>query len=426
MDEPAGASTASVTKARPRSGWARTFQALGYRDFRILWVTTMMVAGGVWLQQVSLGWLAYDLTRSPLQVGAILGVRSAPLLLAPIAGVLADRLDRRRMLMVDQALVTALVLGFAVVLFLGLEQVWHLYVFSALFGLLWAVNNPVRQTLVANSVPREALMNATALNSMAFNSMRAIGPAVGGVFIAFFGPALNFLIQGIMFLGVLAMLTQYRPSYGTADRKVALRQSAFRNLADGFRYVSHEPALLAATAATFLLAFTMLSIVFNQMPVYTAEVLNDDEGAVLGILLMAMGVGGLVGTMIIARFSEFERKGLQTIGAFVGAGLSIVVLSQVSNLWLAMGVLAVQQMFTQIVMTTNLTIVQSTARDEMRGRVTGVYQMEIGMLPIGGVIAGAIASEFGVANAFLTGGVAGLVLIVLVALFVPRLRELRL
>ena len=220
-------------------GWGGTFYALRYRNYRILWITTLMVAGGVWFQQVTLGWLAYNMTESPLQVAAVLGTRSAPLMLAPLTGVLVDRVDRRKLLLVNQAGVTALVLGFTAILFLGWEQVWHLYVFSLLFGLLWAVNNPVRQTLVANSVPREALMNATALNSVAFNTMRTVGPLIGGLIIAFVGPALNFLIQGILFAMVIVMLIPYRIEYG-GDSGAARHSSVVRNLVEGFQYVASQ------------------------------------------------------------------------------------------------------------------------------------------------------------------------------------------
>ena len=129
-------STPGASGPALRSG--RSTLALSYPDFRILWVTTGLVAGGVWFQQVTLGWLAYDLTRSPLHVAGVVGVRTLPLLLAPITGVIADRFDRRKLLLIDQALVTLLVFGFAALLLLNLQQVWHLYVFALLFGLLWA------------------------------------------------------------------------------------------------------------------------------------------------------------------------------------------------------------------------------------------------------------------------------------------------
>ena len=424
MDEPS--QTATTQPPKPRSAWAHTFDAMQYPDFRLLWFATVFIAGGVWLQQVTLGWLAYDLTKDPLQVGIILGVRSAPLLLAPLTGTLADRLDRRKMLLVDQSFVAALVLGFSIVLFLDMQQVWHLYVFAALFGMLWSINNPVRQTLVATSVPREALMNGVALNSLAFNSMRAIGPALGGVLLVFFGPAVNFLLQGIAFTGVLVLLVRLSPGAGAGDRQAAREQSIAKGLASGFTYVFSHPTTLTTTAVSFVLTLTTLSVVFNQLPVYTAEVLLDTEGGLLGLLLMAMGVGGVLGTLVMARFARFRHKGLQVIFAFSGAALSLVVLSQVSSVPVAMAILVLQQAFTQVVMTSNLTIVQMGTPDEMRGRVTGVYQMEIGMMPIGGVIAGAIASLYGVTVAFLVGGTIGLISVAAIALFVPSFRRLKL
>jgi predicted MFS family arabinose efflux permease len=155
-------------------------------------------------------------------------------------------------------------------------------------------------------------------------------------------------------------------------------------------------------------------------------VLGDADGDQLGLLLMSMGFGGLVGVTLLARFSQFRHKGAQSIAGFVGAALAVVVLSQVTSLWLAMVVLVVQQGFTQVAMTTNLTIVQSLSPDAMRGRVTGVYQMEIGMLTIGGVIAGAIASQWGVDVALLVAGLAGAAVILFIALMTSRFRTLKL
>ncbi|MXW29259.1 MAG: MFS transporter, partial [Chloroflexi bacterium] len=202
----------------PAAQSAVSRRAMHYPDFRILWFTTGLVAGGIWFQQVTLGWLAYDLTRDALHTAGVVGVRTLPLLLSPITGVIADRVDRRKLLLVDQVLVTVLVFAFALVLLNDLQQLWHLYVFALVFGTLWAANNPVRQVLIANTVPREALMNATAMISMSFNLMRALGPAIGGFVIAFFGPGINFLIQGVLFLLALLVLTRMRTPYYTADR----------------------------------------------------------------------------------------------------------------------------------------------------------------------------------------------------------------
>jgi MFS family permease len=425
MNEAAETADTADASPRPSSGWGQTFHALRYREFKILWFTTMMVAGGIWFQQVTLGWLAYELTRSPIQVAGVLAARTGPLVITPLAGVLVDRLDRRKLLMVDSALITILVVGFSMLLFFELEQLWHLYTFAVVFGLLWSINNPTRQTLVANSVPRDSLMNAMALSSVAFNAMRAVGPAIGGFVIVFFGPAINFLIQGLMFGGAFLALFAYHPTFGTADRQRARSQSVLRNLTDGFRYMVTKPMTLLITLMTLALAITTMSVVMNQMPVYAAEVLDDSDGGVLGLLLMALGVGGLIGTILIARFSQFQHKGIQGIGAFAGASISVIVLSQVSTIWLAIPTLIVTQLFIQAVLTTNMTIVQTMTSDEMRGRVIGVYQMEIGFSPLGGIAAGAIAGAYGVENAFLAGGISGAALLILLVVAVPQLRRLK-
>ena len=409
----------------PKAGWSQTFEALRYRNYRLLWATTLFISGGNWLQQVTLGWLAYELTQSPLQVGIIMGLRTLPLLLSPLAGVLADRFERRKILLIDQGVLVVLAVVFATLLLLKREEAWHLYVFAVLVGFAWAMNNPVRQALVANSVPKSSLMNAVALNSVAFNSMRTIGPAIGGFFIVFLGPGVNFVLQAALYVLVFVMMVPYRPVYATADHRAARSTPMLRSLREGFHYVAHEPTTLMVTAVTLMMTLTMMSFVMNQLPVYAAEVLEQGAGA-LGLLLMSMGIGGFIGTLLMARFGNYERKGLLVLIGVVGAGTSMLVLAQTSVLWQAMAVLVVQQAFIMLVMTTNNTIIQTITPDAIRGRVIGVYMMEIGMMPLGGVTAGAIASRFGVSTAFMVGGVTGLVVIALFAILLPRFRNLRL
>lgn len=220
------------------------------------------------------------------------------------------------------------------------------------------------------------------------------------------------------------MLTRLRTPYYTADRATAKERSPLRNLADGFRHVINEPVTLLTAGVTFGLSFTMLAMVFNQLPVYAAEILRNEDGTYLGFLLMAMGIGGFLGTALLAAFSSARRKGLLASGAFALAAVSVVALSQIASLWLAVGVLLLQQMFVQVVMTTNMTIVHTITPDALRGRVIGVYQMEIGMMPFGGLIAGALARVYGVDNAFLIGGIAALALIAVLTAAAPRYRRL--
>jgi MFS family permease len=261
---------------------------------------------------------------------------------------------------------------------------------------------------------------------MGFNSMRVIGPMIGGLLIVLFGPAINFALQGVLFGAVFLLLLKFRLRNPDKGRDASGRQSVLRSLGEGFSYVLHDPVTLSVTMMTVALALAVMSVVQNQLPVFTAEVMGDTEGGVLGLLFTSLGVGGLAGTILIARFSHYPRKGLQGLTAFAGAAVSLLVLSQVTTLWAAVPTLVALQLFIQSVLTSNMTIVQAMTPDVMRGRVIGVYQMEIGLSPVGGIIAGIIASAYGVSIAFLIGGIAAVVAFAAFAVGYRELRELRL
>ncbi|MEE8519283.1 MAG: MFS transporter, partial [Dehalococcoidia bacterium] len=406
MDEPQLDATESASPPR-RSAWVETFGALRYRNFRLLWITTILISGGNWVQQVTLGWLAFDRTGSPLVVSVVLGLRALPMLTAPMAGVMADRFDRRKILMADQAALALMAVIFAADILAGTLEVWHMYVFSFATGIAWSLNNPVRQTLVANSVPPESLMNAIAINSMAFNAMRMVGPAVGGSLIVFAGPGVNFLIQAVMYVAVFASILPYRAEYAQ-ERGPVKQQSPFADLADGFRYILRDRITRSTILMTLVPTFTIMAFTATQLPAYAAVTLEDEKGGALGVLFTSMGVGGLLGTLMLARFSTVHRKGVVVLVSVVGAAMALIVMSFVETLWWAVVLLVVQQFFFIIVMTTNNTILHMVTPDAMRGRVMGIYMLDIGLQPLGGVIAGVLATAYTVSTAWLIGGVTGL------------------
>ena len=371
-----------------------------------------------------MGWLAFEMTDSPLKVGVVMGIRSFPLLFSPLSGVLADRFDRRLILMINQAALAAVALGFAAMVVADVVQEWHLYAFSFLSGIAWSTNNPVRQVLVGNSVPREEMMNAIALNSVAFNIMRMVGPAVAGLLIVFSGAGINFMIQGLMYVGVFIVLIPFRPDY-VSPRPKGDRQSAMGDLVEGFRYVASQRLTLLTMTLTLVPTLAMSSFIMTQMPVYAATELGDPEGGTLGVLFGFMGMGGFLGTLFVARFCRIQRKGVLVLVSVAGAGVSMLVLSQVDALWQASVLLVAQQAFFMVIMTTNNTIIQSTTPDYMRGRVMGVYMLDIGMQPLGGVVAGLLATWYGVPIAWVVGSVTGIGVVLLIALLAPSYRRLR-
>lgn len=402
-----------------------TFAALAFRNYRLLWVGTLFMSAGTWVQQVTLGWLAFEMTGSPWQVSVVVGLRTFPMLGAPIAGVIADLFDRRKILLINQTYLSALALGFAVLLLLDLERIWHLYAFSFLSGAGWGLNNPLRQTLVANSVPKARLMNAIALNSMAFNSMRMIGPAIAGGLIQFFGAELNFLLQAAFYGVVVFLVIPYKAEYAES-REGRKEQSPLADLREGIAYVARERIPRYAVLLSMIPMLTMMAFIQTQLPVFVAIDLSSPEGGLLGVMYLGMGVGGFLGSLFVARFHSIQRKGRLAILAVAGAGASVLLLSQTDVWWLAWGVLVSQQMFFIAVMTTNNAILQSMTPDYLRGRVMGIYMLDVGLQPLGGLTAGAIATSYGVSAAWAAGGATGLALVGVIALLAPEFRRLRL
>ena len=414
-------SEAAAAPPRP----AGTFAALAFRNYRLLWVGTLFMSAGTWVQQVTLGWLAFEMTESPWQVSVVVGLRTFPMLGAPIAGVIADLFDRRKILLINQTYLSALALGFALLLLFDLERIWHLYVFSFLSGAGWGLNNPLRQTLVANSVPKTRLMNAIALNSMAFNSMRMIGPAIAGGLIQFFGAELNFLLQAAFYGVVVLLVIPYRAEYAES-REGRKEQSPLADLREGIAYVARERIPRYAVLLSMIPMLTMMAFIQTQLPVFVASDLNSREGGLLGVMYLGMGVGGFLGSLFVARFHAIQRKGRLAILAVAGAGVSVLLLSQTDVWWLAWGVLVWQQMFFIAVMTTNNAILQSVTPDYLRGRVMGIYMLDVGLQPLGGLTAGLIATYYGVSAAWAAGGATGLALVGVIALLAPEFRRLRL
>ena len=412
------------TKPLTSTGWRATFSSLQYPNFRLLWTTTVLSAGGNWIQQVTLSWLAWDMTHSPVKVAMVLGLRTVALLLSPVAGVLADRFDRRKIMMVDHLVLMLIALAFAAVILAGQLREWHLFAFAFAGGLAWAMNNPVRQVLVGNSVPREELTNAIALNSMGFNTMRMVGPMVGGILISSVGPGVNFLIQAVLYVVVFFALIPYHPL--TQPSKVERKaDEKAPGLGEGFAYIWRHPTLLTLVAVTFMLTFTMMAFITTQIPAYADLVLGDDGGRSIGWLFSSMGAGGLLGTFLLARFNV-QHKGLLSIFGVVGAGVTLLILAQVESLWLAMVMLGINQIFFNTVMITNNVVLQSTVPNEIRGRVIGVYMLDIGLQPAGGVIAGLLVAATSITVAWTTGATAGLIGVTIVALAAPPFRRLKL
>lgn len=382
----------------------------------------MLMSAGQWIQQITLGWLLYDLTGSSVLLGALNGLRALPFLVSsPIAGVAADRMDRRKILINTQFVLLVTALGMGTLVASGLLQVWHLFLFTLITGAAWSFNEPVRQTLVPNLVLKEDLMNAVALHSAGFNLTKVIGPALGGLLIALFGAAGNFFVQGLAYAGVLVTLYVMH----VPPTPVQARQSSVvANLKEGFAYVWSTPTVLALMVAD--LVPRIFAVPYQAlMPVFQKDVLGvGPEG--LGMLMAAPGVGAVLSMLLLASIAHsFRRKGLLVLGGLISLGVFLILFSRTTSFPLALVILVAVGGCQIMFMATVNAMVQMTVPDALRGRVMSLYMLDRGLMPAGSLMAGVTAHFIGAPATVSLMGLIVIVLAVLVAWRVPLIRRLK-
>lgn len=366
--------------------------ALRHRDFRWLWSGTFCSTASQWIQQATLGWVVYDLTGSPALLGAVLGVRAIPmLLLAPISGLVADRVERRRALAISQ--IVPAVVSFALALALALDAllVWHLFAFSLAVGSGTVFERTLRNTLVFDVVPRAEAANAVALNNVAFSTTRAIGPAIAGVLIAWIGPAWNFALQGVAYVGVAAsvLMVTVRPR-----RTGPPKGSAWRAMAGGIRFAATDPIARMMMILGLVPPLMLIPSFSALMPVFAADILQTGpEG--LGLLLSAVGAGGIVGGVVAAALSRYDRIGaLQTVSLVVFAGSLIGFALSPTMAW-AIGFLAISGIAEMVFATSAHTTLQMSAPEAIRGQVTSLLPMFPAFISVGSFTSGLGAALIG-------------------------------
>ncbi len=404
-------------------GRFRTFSSLRHRDYRYLWASSFFSAAGDWIQQLTMGWLMYELTRDPFLVGALAASRSIPFLfVGPISGVLSDRMDRRKLLMANQFFLAASASVLATLVVGEWVHPWHLFFFNVLNGAGFAFSTPLRQALIPQVVPRSEFTNAIALNSTAININRVTGPALGGIFIAAFGAGTNYAVQAGCYIAVALMVLQVRVESKPAPKPVAARPSPLSDMREGFAYVLHNRRLSAVILLSFIPSIFMMPFATSLMPVFSKEVLDfGPEG--LGMLSAMMGAGGLTGTLIVATLSRTTGSDIQQVLAALSAGVCLIIFSQTDAAGLAIPFLIGMGIGQMVFITTNNTVVHSLVSDELRGRVLSLYLLNLGLGPIGGFMAGALADRLDAPTAMLIGGCTtiGLVLLIAVRFRMARL-----
>jgi MFS transporter, DHA1 family, staphyloferrin A biosynthesis exporter len=398
-----------------------TFASLRHADYRYLWTGTLLMSAGQWVQQVTLGWLLYDLTGNSMLLGALNGLRALPFLITgPMAGVAADRMNRRRLLLNTQWVLTLTALLMGALVASPYLHVWHIFLFTLITGVAWTITEPVRMSMIPSVVPKQELANAIALNSGGFNLMKVIGPALGGALMAIFGAAENFFIQAAAYSGVLFMVYLMTIPPGSADAK---RSSAMANLKEGFRYVWSTPAVLALMALAYVPR--VFAVPYQTlMPVFQKDVLQvGPEG--LGMLMAAPGLGAVIAVLVMASLgNRLKRQGLSLVASIVILGFFLILFSQLTSLPLALVTLVIAGFFQMFFLASTATMLQLLVPDELRGRVMSLYMLDRGFMPAGALFAGIAAHFIGAPMTVATMGAIVVLLTLLVAWRIPAIRRL--
>ena len=416
---PDGAASLAVARG---GGFARGFVAMRHPNYRRYWFGQIGSLVGAWMQSVALPWLVLQLGGSPLQLGLVMAFMFGPsLFLAPLGGVLADRVDKRRTLIAVNLVAMAQASVLFVLALTGVVEIWHVYLLALVAGFVNAVEMPVRQAFVAELVPRDDLVNAIALSSTSFNLSRVVGPAVAGVTIAAFGVASNFGVNAVSYLSVIIGMALIRPdelhSVPRPERMPSIRAS----LGEGLRYARATPTVL--WPLVLLGGMAALAMNFQTLlPLFSRNALGMDSGG-YGALFATMGAGSLVGSLALA-FATSQRPMVRLI---VGGGAGFLVLAfalgfarQPVLVFALVAGIGFASML--MVNTINVTI-QNSIPDALRGRVMSLYvTVFAGSAPLGGLLAGSMAEAWGAPAAFSIGAALAAGVLVLVAW---RLRTVR-
>ena len=372
---------------------ARRFGALAYREFRLLWIGLAISNTGSWMATLAQGWLVVELAPrlalAPFYLGIIGFVRSVPVvLLSGFAGAIADRMDRRRILIASQLTLGLSALTLAVLAQTHVVRIWHVVVLAAVSAIALTFDAPTRQSLVPHLVGPRELMNAIGLNSAAFNGPGIIGPAIGGILVSTVGVADTFYLNAASFGAVLVALLMMSPKPPVAGRE---RAGIWRDLLDGLHYVRRQPAILTL----FLLAL-LVSVVarpyIQLLPAFVKSALRGGPDS-LGVAMAASGAGALAGSIATAFIGTARHRGMLAVASAAASGVALFCFSLTRDLTAAALVLVLLGAAVMLFMGMTNTLLQTYTALPMRGRVMALYTMIfLGFMPFGSWLLGTAAT----------------------------------
>lgn len=397
------------------------FSALRHRNYRLFFTGQTISITGTWMQNVAQSWLVYALTSSPLYLGIVNFAASIPtLLLSPSAGVIADRVPKRMMLVMTQISSMLLAFVLATDVFIGTVRPWHIVVLSFLFGAVNSFDAPTRQAFVVEMVERKDMANAIALNAVIFNTGRVIGPTLAGIGLALLGPGWCFSINGLSFIPVILglMMMKVKPYVGAGTKDSTLKQ-----FKEGLSYIRHNKTiltLLMLVAVSNLFAFSYATL----LPAFAKDVLHKGPSG-LGLMSASSGFGALVGALMVAWFGHSKRRGMILTFGNLFFPLMIILFAMSRNFYISCLLLVAVGWGFMLQNTTINTLIQTIVPDELRGRVMSIYTLFfLGLFPLGSLMAGAVAEHVSIPAGAEFGAVIALAFGLFLFWRAPYLRKL--
>ncbi len=384
------AAAASTTDSVPSktARWKATFSSLANRDYRYLWLGMMAMMGGVQMEMVAIGYLVYDITGSPFLLGAVeAGFAIPTLALALFGGALADRLDRKRMIQASQGTTVLVGVFLAAAILTGAITWVHLMIAALIEGSLFAFLMPARQSIIPQLVEREQFTNAMALNSAAFSSMTLTAPAIAGVLYVLVGPGGVYLVITSLYV-VALMLTPVVRRVKSAP--VEESRSVAGDIKEGLAYILRTRIII------MILAIGLVSSLFSWpfrmlLPIFVVDVYHLGPDA-MGLMISVLGAGSLVGSLTIASLGRWHRGLLLILGTFVSA-LGLALVAAIPVYYAAVGIMVLLGLGEASRWTLTLTLIMERSEDRYRGRVSSVFMMNFGLMPLSVLPAG-IAAEY--------------------------------
>jgi MFS family permease len=396
------------------------FSSLRVRNFRIYWFGMLVSLIGTWIQAVAQSWLVFQLTNSAFLLGVVGFLSAIPVfLLSLFGGVLADRVNKRNILIATQT--SFMLLAFLLALLTQMKIITpaQIMLIAVLNGMVMAFDAPSRQAVVVELVGKQHLPNAIALNSVAFNSSRIIGPAIAGILVSTIGMSGCFYINGISLLAVLIalLLIRIEKKFSTSNN------TALKDLKEGLAFIKNNRLILILISMVGLVSLFGVSYVI-LMPVFANDVLKVGVKG-LGILMSSTGFGALIGALILARLGDFQYKGRFLMVSSLIFSISLILFSMSKAFLLSLFILLFLGGSSVSSIALINTILQTKVPDILRGRVMSVFMLTFaGFMPFGNLIAGALAQALSVSFAVMSGGIICTAFFVVINIAYPQIRQM--